>query len=123
MAKLIKDDAQVQACNEINEMLEEIKLLNQRILSDDPIVIEVNKKQSVNIDNSFSDKILAILKSQRQKRVKDILYKSNKFRICLDESEQHLISDEAIASKNHSKESEPQFNNEEPEITSLFNDV
>ena len=99
MAKLIRDDAQVKACEEINSMLEEVEQINKKLLSKDPISIEVNKKQSIQIDDTYTDKIRTILKQQRQKRIKDIQNKADKFRISLDDSEQYLISDAAINEK------------------------
>lgn len=103
MAKLIANDEQVRACKSINAMLEEVRILNDKIVSEDPIIVEVNKKQSIRIDEQFTDKIVSVLKAQRQKRIKDILQKSNKFKVELEKDEKFLISDKAIEVKSEKK--------------------
>lgn len=103
MAKLIANDEQVRACKAINAMLEEVRILNDKIVGEDPIIVEVNKKQSIRIDEQFTDKIVSVLKAQRQKRIKDILQKSNKFKVELEKDEKFLISDKAIEAKSEKK--------------------
>lgn len=96
MAKLIKNDEQVNACKEINLALEEVKKINARILSSDPMAISIGPKQTIVLDGKFTDKIVAVLKAQRQILIKEILQKSKKFRISLEESEEAMISDKAL---------------------------
>lgn len=115
MAKLIANDEQVRACKAINAMLEEVRILNDKIVIEDPIIVEVNKKQSIRIDEQFTDKIVSVLKAQRQKRIKDILQKSNKFKVELEKDEKFLISDKAIETKSEKKKpSDDVLQNESP---------
>ena len=72
MAKLIQDNKQMQAFNDINEMLSEVSLLNEVIMSEAPITIDLGKKRSLSIDRSLEDKVVSVLKTQRQRRVKEI---------------------------------------------------
>lgn len=105
MANLIQDNAQVNALNAINSMLEEVKILNERILSSKPYTIEVEHKKSpkqkqtkaaIVLDRTLAPKLVTILRVQRERRVKDIRAKAEKYRIALSESEVALLSDEAL---------------------------
>ena len=93
MAKLIKDDEQVKACKEINDALDELRKINARIVSKEPIVIAVGNKQTIQLEDKFTEKVAAILKAQRQNVIKDIQQKSKKFRIALEDDEKALMSD------------------------------
>lgn len=93
MAKLIKDDEQVRAFKEINEAIGELRKINERILSNEPVSIAVGSKQTIQLDGKFTDKVVAILKAQRQNVIKDIQQKAKKFRIELDDDEVALMQD------------------------------
>ena len=93
MAKLIKDDEQVRAFKEINEAIGELRKINERILSNEPVSIAVGSKQTIQLDGKFTDKVVAILKAQRQTVIKDIQQKAKKFRIELDDDEVALMQD------------------------------
>lgn len=117
MATLIQDNEQVNALNEINAMLKEVKTLNDRLLSKETYVIEAPSVESdtaqskpgrkistatsrtIRIDDSLASKIASVLRVQRDRRVKDILNKSTKFRIALSDADIALISDEALTAK------------------------
>lgn len=96
MATLMKDDAQVKAFDEVNSLLEQVSLLNERINSSSPMILGINKKKVIQIDDSYKDKIISVLKTQRNKCIKEIQSKTSRFRIGLNESEQFTISDKAI---------------------------
>jgi len=93
MAVLIQDDAQLRALDEINNALDELRLLNAAIKSQEPYAIRVNKKQALTIDENLSTRIETVLRIQRDRRAKEILTKAMKFRISLDDSEQQLINE------------------------------
>ena len=97
MAKLIKDDEQVRAFKEINEAIGELRKINERILSNEPVSIAVGSKQTIQLDGKFTDKVVAILKAQRQTVIKDIQQKAKKFRIELDDDEVALMQDKVSA--------------------------
>lgn len=96
MAVLIQDDAQVRALNEINTMLDEVKVLNDRISSEDPIRVEAGKKVFVTLDDNLAPKLISILKNQRERRVKDIKAKAAKFHIALSDDERALLGNETV---------------------------
>ena len=97
MPVLIKDEQQVQALEEISAMLDEVKLLNSRIMNATaPIVIDCGKKQSITVDATLSDKIFVALRAQRAKRIKEINLKAAKFRIALSDVETAMLSENAI---------------------------
>lgn len=99
MATLVQDSEQVKACNRVNELLEEVKVLNARLLSDKTYIISVGRKQTITMDMAFKEKIDAIVKAQRLKMVKEINNLSNKFRIALSDEDQDVISEKAIKAK------------------------
>ena len=113
MPKIIKNDAQMRACDEIVEQLDHIKTINQAILSlnQASFTLSFGRKKSMEIDAVYNDKLGAILRQQRNKRIKEIQAKAAKFRIALDEDEKKLISDDAILLAEGSGEAEePQEN-------------
>ena len=94
MARLIQDDAQVKALEEINAQLEEVRIINGRLSSTDPFFIEVSKKISIKVDESLAPKLIAVLKAQKNRRIKEITAKAAKFRIALsDEDKTQLMGD------------------------------
>ena len=98
MAVLIQDDAQLKALEEINNALEELRLLNTAVKSQEPYVIRVNKKQVLAIDDNLSARIETVLRIQRDRRAKEITTKAMRYRIALDEAERKLV-EEVTATK------------------------
>ena len=94
MATLIQNDQRVQACNDINMMLAEVNVLNKGITEGDHrhFTISFGRKRSIVLDDVFSDKVVAILRHQRIKRIKDI--KANG--VSLTNEELASISDDAL---------------------------
>lgn len=101
MANVITDHQQVVACDEINQMLSEVQMLNIAITDRSSFSIPISRKQSIVLDAAYTDKLIALLKQQRVKRIKEIQAKANKFHIRLDKSDLEVISDEAL--KAHKK--------------------
>ena len=97
MAVLIQDDAQLRALDEINNALEELRMLNAAVRSQEPYVIRVNKKQTLAIDDNLSARIETVLRIQRDRRAKEITTKALKYRIALDETEQQLLEEGTTA--------------------------
>ena len=97
MAVLIQDDAQLRALEEINNALEELRMLNTAVNSKDPYAIRVNKKQTLMIDESLSARVETVLRIQRDRRAKEITTKAMKYRIALNEEEQQLLKDGTAA--------------------------
>lgn len=93
MAVLIQDDAQLRALDEINNALDELRLLNQAVKSPEPYTLRVNKKQALAIDENLSTRIETVLRIQRDRRTKEIMTKAAKYRISLDEEEQKLLNE------------------------------
>lgn len=93
MAVLIQDQSQLNALGEINQMLEEIRVLNMAISSHEPYFIRANRKQGVVIDENLSARIETVLRVQRSRRAKEIAAKAAKYRISLDENEKQLLSE------------------------------
>ncbi len=101
MANVITDHQQVVACDEINQMLSEVQMLNIAITDRSSFSFPISRKQSIVLDAAYTDKLIALLKQQRVKRIKEIQAKANKFHIRLDKSDLEVISDEAL--KAHKK--------------------
>ena len=99
MPKIIKNEDQINACKEISSMLEEVKALNQAILSEknDVFTIGFGRKKSVSLDVSLNDKLISVLKLQRAKHIKNIHTRASKYHIELDEDERMAICEEAIS--------------------------
>lgn len=95
MAILIQDEAQVKACEEINSLLVAVSSINEMLKTDEPYAITTRKKRA-EVDTEYADKLRHVLKSMRQKRIKEINAKAAKFRIALSEDEKAAISDQAI---------------------------
>lgn len=95
MAVLIQDEAQVKACEEINALLVMVNALNEMIKSEEPYAITTRKRR-VEADAEHADKIRAVLKAMRQKRIKEINAKAAKFRIALSDEEKAAISEKAF---------------------------
>lgn len=93
MAVLIQDDAQLRALEEINNALEELRLLNTAVKNQEPYVIRVNKKQAITIDENLSARIETVLRIQRERRAKEITTKATKYRIALSEEERLLLEE------------------------------
>ncbi len=91
MAVLIQDDAQLRALEEINNALEELRLLNTAVINQEPYVIRVNKKQAITIDKNLSARIETVLRIQRERRAKEITTKAVKYRIALSAEERQLL--------------------------------
>lgn len=98
MATLIQNDQRVQACNDINMMLAEVNVLNRGITEGDHrhFTVSFGRKRSIVLDDAFSDKVVAILRHQRIKRIKDIKAKASKYGVSLTNEELASISDEAL---------------------------
>ena len=96
MAGIRKDNAQEKALEEITEMLQEVQDLNSLITSANPIALLVNRKRSLTIEEGLQKRIKSVLIHQRSRRVKDISAKAAKYRLELNDKEQHMISDEAV---------------------------
>lgn len=98
MATLIQNDQRVQACNDINMMLAEVNVLNKGITEGDHrhFTISFGRKRSIVLDDVFSDKVVAILRHQRIKRIKDIKAKASKYGVSLTNEELASISDDAL---------------------------
>lgn len=93
LAVLIQDDAQLRALEEINNALEELRLLNTAVKNQEPYVIRVNKKQAITIDENLSARIETVLRIQRERRAKEITTKATKYRIALSEEERLLLEE------------------------------
>ena len=98
MPKIIKNDAQLRACEYIAGQLDQIKTMNQAILSQDTasFTVSFGRKKSFGLDAIYNEKLAAILKQQRTKKIKEILAKAAKFHIELEDDDRALISDSAI---------------------------
>lgn len=96
MAVLIQDDAQLRALDEINNALEELRMLNAAVRSQEPYVIRVNKKQTLAIDENLSARIETVLRIQRDRRAKEITTKAMKYRIALNEAERQLLEEGTV---------------------------
>ena len=94
MAVIIQDDAQLKALEDINRMLDELRGLNLAIKNGEPYLIRVNKKQMIAVDENLSARIETVLRIQRDRRIKDIASKAQKYRISLNAEEQALLHEE-----------------------------
>lgn len=95
MAKLIHDAAQVQAMNEINELIAQVEQINARLRSTLPFEIIAEKKSTITLDSKFDKAVRDTLKKQRADRIAVITRKARLFRIELDEKDLEAVGDSA----------------------------
>lgn len=85
-------------------MLAEIALLNKAIMDQKKFTISISgNRKGLMIDQAYNEKVVAILKAQRSKRIKDINTKAQKFRIGLSEEDKQLMEDPSKESENPSE--------------------
>lgn len=122
MPSIQKDDQQLRALNEISADLETAKKINA-IIANPPASFDIlpigKKKESVRMDSAFTERILALLKADKQKIAKDVQRKATKFRIELDTSDLAILADdsaEANAVETSETAGSDDVNDEEEEL-------
>ncbi len=110
MASIIKNDQQVKALNEINEALDTVKALNALLnpgvegayqLS---FIPEKGKAIKVMLGKSEEKNVFAVSTKLREKLIKEIRAKAQKYRIILDQSDLQIIEGEETSSNELAEE-------------------
>ena len=72
MATLIQNELRVKACEDINNMLNEVQTINTAILDGEKTQFSISwgRRRSINLDQAYSNRLLAMIKHQRQKRIR-----------------------------------------------------
>lgn len=98
MATLIQNELRVKACEDINNMLNEVQTINTAILDGEKTQFGISwgRRRSINLDQAYSNRLLAMIKHQRQKRIKEINALAARHGVMLDEHDLYSISEEAI---------------------------
>ena len=98
MATLIQNELRVKACEDINNMLNEVQTINTAILDGEKTQFGISwgRRRSIDLDRAYSNKLLAMIKHQRQKRIKEINALAARHGVMLDEHDLYSISEEAI---------------------------
>lgn len=92
MAVIKQNQAQTRACEEIIVALNEVRLLNDAVAdANREFELPLGRKSRIRIDPTLNDKMIALLKAQRAKRIKEIQLKADKFDIELDDQDMAVI--------------------------------
>ena len=88
MASIMADRQQEKALVQVNEFIEQIRVVNTLLEYDQQYTVSNGtKKTSIRIDESLSDKIVLVLKKQKDFYAKEIQKLTQKFRIQLDDED------------------------------------
>lgn len=94
MASILRNNLQEKALEEINLKISEVQLLNKAICSQKTFSFPVSgARKSVALDIIYNDKVKAILRSQRAKRIKDIRNQAARFQIGLSDDDEKILED------------------------------
>lgn len=92
MASIMADRQQEEALAQVNRDIDQIRLVNALIDNTQLFTVgNGTKKSSVQLDVSLSDKVIQILKRQKELYSKEIQRLTQKFRIQLDEDDMKEI--------------------------------
>lgn len=116
MATIAQNNAQMEALDRVNDLLNEVKLLNDLLGANEQYTIRIGRKTSALIDKKFNGKIAAVLMAQRKARVGEINTTVAKFKLALSEKEEAMLSDQAVskpAAKQTDADEEPYYGDED----------
>lgn len=92
MAKIKTDDKQLQALKEISEGIEQIKLIDKMLESNDYRISLVSKpKMSFTVPERNMDAITQLLERNRSRIAKIVISKAGRYAIELDDKELDLL--------------------------------
>lgn len=92
MASIIQNTKQLEACNKVNELINEVKKIDELLDTKHPLKIDGGKKNVIEIQEGLQKGLTQILMKQRRSIVKDITALAKTYAIALSDEDTDIIN-------------------------------
>lgn len=103
MASIIQNTKQLEACNKVNELINEVKRIDELLNAGHPLKIDGGKKYVIEIQEGLQKGLKQILVKQRKSIVKDITSLTKTYAIALSDEDTDILN-AMVASATESKD-------------------
>ena len=103
MASIIQNTKQLEACNKVNELINEVKRIDELLNAGHPLKIDGGKKYVIEIQEGLQKGLKQILVKQRKSIVKDITSLTKTYAIALSDEDTDILNAK-VASATESKD-------------------
>lgn len=103
MASIIQNTKQLEACNKVNELINEVKRIDELLNAGHPLKIDGGKKNVIEIQEGLQKGLKQILAKQRKSIVKDITSLTKTYAIALSDEDTGILNAK-VASATESKD-------------------
>lgn len=97
MASIIQNTKQLEACNKVNELINEVKRIDELIDARHPLKIVGGKKNVIEIQEGLQKGLKQILVKQRRSIVKDITSLAKTFAIALSDEDTDILNAKVVS--------------------------
>lgn len=97
MASIIQNTKQLEACNKVNELINEIKKIDELLDTKHPLKIDGGKKNVIEIQEGLQKGLKQILAKQRRSIVKDITFLAKTYAIALSDEETDILNAKVVS--------------------------
>lgn len=97
MASIIQNTKQLEACNKVNELINEVKRIDELLNAGHPLKIDGGKKYVIEIQEGLQKGLKQILAKQRRSIVKDITSLAKTYAIALSDEETDILNAKVVS--------------------------
>lgn len=97
MASIIQNVKQLEACNKVNELINEVKKIDELLDARHPLKIDGGKKNVIEIQRSLQKGLKQILVRQRKSIVKDITSLTKTYAIALSDEDTDILNAKVVS--------------------------
>ena len=97
MASIIQNTKQLEACNKVNDLINEVKKIDELLDTRHPLKIDGGKKNVIEIQEGLQKGLKQILAKQRRNIVKDITSLARTHAIALSDEETDMLNEKAAS--------------------------
>lgn len=97
MASIIQNTKQLEACNKVNELINEVKKIDELLDTKHPLKIDGGKKNVIEIQEGLQKGLKQILAKQRRIIVKDITSLAKTYAIALSDEETDILNAKVVS--------------------------
>ena len=97
MASIIQNTKQLEACNKVNELINEVKKIDELLDTRHPLKIDGGKKNVIEIQEGLQKGLKQILVKQRKSIMKDITSLARTYAIALSDEDTDILNAKMVS--------------------------